>query len=156
MTPLHTDTRRFSFFDPLLLIVAGFMVFQGFTGGGEIPILTGFAVAGFLAFTKHQRYDLYPDTLVISYWAPRKIVIPLSDIRDVGSVRLPFGGPSLLLHRSRGRVLPIMPKDTEAFFVQLKASMEAAKQPPRPAAEVEPPRPKERRRRARPRRQRPS
>ena len=154
MTPLHTDTRRFSFFDPLLLIVAAVMVFQGLTVAGLIPVLTGFGVAGFLAFTKHNRYDLYEDVLVIRYWAPRKIVIPLSEIQDVGSIRLPFGGPSLLLHRTRGRVLPIMPKDPETFLVHLKAGLEAAKQPPSPVAEDEPPRPRPRRRR--PRRQRPS
>ena len=154
MTPVHTDTRRFSFFDPLLLIVAGIMVVQGFMGAGDIPVLAGFAVVGFLAFTKHNRYDLYEDALVIRYWAPRKIVIPLSEIRDVGSVRLPFGGPSLLLHRTGGRVLPIMPKDTETFLAHLKASLETAQHPPSPAAKDEPL--KQRARRRRPRRQKPS
>ena len=155
MTPLHTDNRRFSLFDPVLLIMAGFMVFQGFTGGGDIPILAGIGVAVFLAFTKHVRYDLYEDVLVIRYWAPRKIIIPMSEIVDVGSVRLPFGGPSVLVHRTRGRVLAIMPKDTETFLTLLKASVEGAKQPRSAAAEDdEPPSPKPRRRR--PRRQRPS
>ena len=156
MTPLHTDKRRFSLFDPVLLIMAGFMVVQGLTGGGDIPILAGIGVAVFLAFTKHVRYDLYEDAVVIRYWAPRKIIIPISDILDVGSVRLPFGGPSVLLHRTRGRVLAIMPKDTETFLTLLKASLESAKQPPRAASaeDDEPPRPKPRRRR--PRRQRPS
>lgn len=152
MTPIHTDTRRFSLFDPVLLIMAGFMVVQGFTGGGDIPILAGIGVAVFLAFTKHVRYDLYEDALVIRYWAPRKIIIPMSEIVDVGSVRLPFGGPSVLVHRTRGRVLAIMPKDTETFLALMKAKLESAKQPPSAAAEDEPPRP----RRRRPRRQRPS
>ena len=155
MTPLHTDTKRFSLFDPVLLIMAGFMVVQGFTGGGDIPILAGIGVAVFLAFTKHVRYDLYEDALVIRYWAPRKIIIPMSDIVDVGTVRLPFGGPSVLVHRARGRVLAIMPKDTETFLAMLKANLESAKQQPSAAAEDdEPPRPRPRRRR--PRRQRPS
>ena len=142
-------------FDPVLLIIAGFMVVQGFMGAGDIPILAGFGVAVFLAFTKHVRYDLYEDALVIRYWAPRKIIIPISEIVDVGSVRLPFGGPSVLVHRTRGRVLAIMPKDTETFMERLKASLESAKQPSSAAAEDdEPPRPRPRRRR--PRRQRPS
>ena len=132
------------------------MVVQGFTGGGDIPILAGIGLAVFLAFTKHVRYDLYEDVLVIRYWAPRKIIIPISEIVDVGSVRLPFGGPSVLVHRTRGRVLAIMPKDTETFLTLLKASLESAKQPPSAATaeDDEPPRPSTRRRR--PRRQRPS
>ncbi|MCI0816313.1 MAG: hypothetical protein J4N29_04615 [Chloroflexi bacterium] len=154
MTPLYTDKRRFSVFDPVLLIMAGFMVVQGFMGAGDIPILAGFGLAVFLAFTKHVRYDLYEDALVIRYWAPRKIIIPISDIVDVGVMRLPFGGPSVLVHRARGRVLAIMPKDQEGFLAQIKARLESEKQPPSPPAEDEPPRPRTRRRR--PRRQRPS
>ena len=154
--PIHTDRRRFSFFDPILLIIAGIMIVQGLTGRGDIPLLAGIGLMVFLAFTKHVRYDLYEDSLVIRYWAPRKIVIPLSDIMDAGSIRLPFGGPSVLLHRTRGRVLAIMPKDPESFLTQIKASLDAAKQPPSPPAEDEPPRPRTRRRRSRPRRQRPS
>ena len=157
ITPVHTDTRRFSFFDPILLFVAAILVIQGLAGAGGLPILTGFAVAAFLGFTKHSRYDLYTDALVIRYWAPRKIVVPLSEIRDVGLVRLPFGGPSVLLHRTRGRILPIMPKDPESFLAHIKANMGAPQEPPKPApaAGNEAPRPRARRRRP-PRRQRPS
>ncbi len=156
MIPVHTDRRKFSFFDPVLLIMAGVMVLQGITGGGDIPILAGIGLMVFLAFTKHVRYDLYEDVLVIRYWAPRKIVIPLSEIVDVGSARLPFGGPSVIVHRTRGRVLAIMPKDPESFREQIKASLDAAKHAPSPEVEDEPPRPRTRRRRSRPRRQRPS
>ena len=156
MTPVHTDTRRFSFFDPVLLFVAGILVVQGLMGNNALAILTGFAVAGFLAFTKHSRYELYSDALVIRYWAPRKIIIPLSEIRDVGLVRLPFGGPSVILHRSKGRILPIMPKDPEGFLAHIKANLDATPQPASPAAEQDAPKPRARRRRPRPRRQNPS
>ena len=158
ITPVHTDTRRFSFFDPILLVVAGILVIQGLAGAGDLPVLTGIAVALFLAFTKHSRYDLYTDAIVIRYWAPRKIIVPLSEIRDVGLVRLPFGGPSVLLHRTRGRILPIMPKDPETFLARIKANMSAPQEPPKPAAPTDAgdaPRPRARRRRP-PRRQRPS
>ena len=154
VTPLHTDTRRFSFFDPVLLFVAGILVLQGLMGNNGLAILTGIAVVGFLAFTKHARYDLYPDVLVIRYWAPRKIVIPLSEIQDVGLVRLPFGGPSVLVHRTRGRILPIMPKDPESFLAHMKANLVTTQQPPSPAARDAAPKPGARRRR--PRRQKPS
>ncbi len=156
MTPVHTDRRKFNFFDPVLLIMGGIMVLQGLTGGGDIPILAGIAVAVFLAFTKHTRYDLYGDALVIRYWAPRKIVIPLSEIRDVGSVRLPFTGASLVLHRTGGRVLAIMPKDPVSFMEHIKAGLDTAKQPaPVSDAGDSAPEPRPRRRRP-PRRQKPS
>ena len=155
MTPVHTDTRKFNFFDPLLLIMAAIMVIQGLMIPNDIPILAGIGVMVFLAFTRHTRYALYGDALVIHYWAPRKIVIPLSEIRDVGSVRLPFTGASLIVHRTRGRVIAIMPKDPESFREHLKAGLDAAKQPPpAPDAGAEAPTPRARRRR--PRRQKPS
>ena len=155
MTPVHTASRKFSFFDPVLLIMAGIMVVQGLVSNNLLPILAAIAVAVFLAFTKHTRYDLYGDVLVIRYWAPRKIIIPLSEIRDVGSVRLPFTGASLILHRTRGRVIAIMPKDPESFMAHIKAGLDTARQPP-PVPDRGDVAPRPRPRRRRPRRQRPS
>ena len=149
MTPVHTDTRRFSFFDPVLLFVAGILVLQGLMGNNGLAVLTGIAVVGFLAFTKHARYDLYADALVIRYWAPRKIIIPLSEIRDVGLVRLPFGGPSVLVHRRGGRVIAIMPKDPESFLAHMKAHLGTTEQRPSPAAPAAAPKPRAPRRRPR-------
>ena len=56
MTPVHTDTRKFNFFDPLLLIMAAIMVIQGLMIPNDIPILAGIGVMVFLAFTRHTRY----------------------------------------------------------------------------------------------------
>ena len=149
MTPVFSAERRFSFWDPLLLVVAGFMLLQGFVAGNLIPIITALGVGAFLAFTKHSRYELYEDALVIRYWAPRRIIIPYSDVRDVRSVRLPFGGPSLLVDRQGGRLIAIMPKDPDGFRSQMQAAMAPKDEPPAPRERADRPKPTPRRRRPR-------
>ena len=151
-TPTYSAKRRFSIWDTALLAVAGFMLLQGiFIGGDVFRMVAGLGVGIFMVFTSHSRYDLYPDALVIRYKAPRKIVVPLSEVQDVRSAKLPFGGPALLIHRKGGRVLAIMPTDPEGFLSQINAGLSAKKEPPKSNgdAQDEPGKPTPRRRRPR-------
>ena len=72
------------------------------------------------------------DALIIRYFAPRKIIIPFSDVQDVRSVRLPIGGASLVIYRAGGRAIAIMPKDAEAFLSHLEAALSTKGEPPKP------------------------
>ena len=81
--PTHTEKRRRSVWDTLLLVVAGLMIIQGFATSDPMPVLFGGGVGAFLALTRHTRYELYQDALVIRFMAPRKIVIPLAELQDV-------------------------------------------------------------------------
>ena len=123
MTPVHSDTPRFSIWDPTLLFVAGMMLFQGLTGGGVLPILSGLGVGFYLWYTKHTRYDLFQDALVTRYRAPRTRVVPLNDVLSARFARMPLGGQALLIHRRRGGVLVITPKDPEGFLSHLEAGL---------------------------------
>ena len=132
MTPVHTEKRRRSIWDMLLLAVAVFMIWQGFVTGDALPVLTGLGVGAFLFLTRHTRYELFQDALVIRFMAPRRIVVPLAEVQDIRLVRLPLGGPALLVQRTRGGGLAIMPADPEGFLARLQAGTGAKTQPPEP------------------------
>ena len=153
MTPVHTEKRRRSIWDALLFVVAGFMVVQGLLSGQAAPVLTGLGVGVFLFLTRHTRYELFQDALVIRFMAPRRIVIPLADVVDVRMVKLPLGGPALLVQRARGGGLAIMPSDPEGFLARLKAGPGIKTPSPKPETETaDAPRPAARRRPRPPRR----
>ena len=131
--PTHTEQRRRSIWDTLLLVVAGLMIIQGFVPPFDpMPVLFGAGVGGFLAFTRHTRYELYQDALVIRFMAPRRIVVPLTEMQDVRMVKMPLGGSALLVQRASGGTLAIMPVDPEGFLARLKAGPGADPQPPKP------------------------
>ena len=120
--PTHTEKRRRSIWDTLLLVVAGLMIIQGFIPPFDpMPVLFGGGVGAFLAFTRHTRYELYQDALVIRFMAPRKIVVPLAEMQDVRIMKMPLGGRALLVHRAARGALGIQPADPEWFLTPLPA-----------------------------------
>ena len=132
MNPVHTEQRRRSLWDTLLLVVAGLMIVQGFVRGDPVPVLFGLSVGAFLAFTRHTRYELYQDVLVIRFMAPRRIVVRLAEVQEVRIVKLPLGGPALLVQRASGGALAIMPADPEGFLARLQDGIGGKAQPPKP------------------------
>ena len=146
MPPTHTEKRRRSIWDTLLLVVAALMVVQGFVTSDPMPVLFGGAVGAFLALTRHSRYELYQDALVIRFMAPRRIVVPLADLQDVRIVKMPLGGSALLVQRAKGGALAIMPADPEGFLARLQALPGAGPEPPDPEQDgAEKPAPRRRR-----------
>lgn len=136
--PLHVEKRRRSIWDTLLLFVAGFMVIQGLVGGEVLPVLSGLGVGLFLFFTRHSRYELFEDVLVVRFMAPRTIVIRLADVQDVRLVKMPLGGPALLISRAGRGGLAIMPVDPEGLLARLKAAPGLKTQPAKPEADDAP------------------
>ena len=147
MTPVHSDTPRFSIWDPTLVVVAGMMLFLGLTGGGPLPVVAGLGVGFYLWYTKHTRYDLFQDVLVIRYQAPRTRVIPLSDVPSARFARMLLGGQALLIQRRRGGALAITPKDPEGFLSHLEAGFRTREEPPKPKQRAGKSKPTPRRRR---------
>ena len=147
MAPVHIDTPRFSIWDPTLLVVAGVMFFLGVTGGGPLPILIGLGVGFYHWYTKHTRYDLFQDVLVIRYRAPRTKVISLSDVLSARLARMALDGQALLIQRQRGGVLVIKPKDPEGFLSHLEAGLRPREEPPKPKPQADMRKPTPRRRR---------
>ena len=130
MMPIHTEKRRRSLWDMMLLVVAAVIIVRGIATGEALPVLTGAGVVVFLALTRHTRYELFQDVLVIRFMAPRKIVVRLAEVQDIRLVKLPLGGPALLLQRASGG-LAIMPSDPEGFLARLKAGPGFKPQPPK-------------------------
>ena len=130
--PTYTEKRRRSIWDTLLLVVAGLMIIQGFIPPFDpMPVLFGGGVGAFLAFTRHTRYELYQDALVIRFMAPRKIVVPLAEVQDVRIMKMPLGGRALLVQRADRGALVIMPADPEGFLTLLQARPGADPPPPK-------------------------
>ena len=123
MTPDYSDKTRFSLMDLIMPIFVGWLLVQGLTGGGVLSILFGLGGGAFLLFTRHRRYDLFEDALVIRYLAPRTLVVYLSDMQDVRLMRQPMVGPVLSIERKAGARLIIKPADFEGFFSRLSAAL---------------------------------
>ena len=111
-------------------VVAGWLLIQGLAGGGPFPILAGLAGVAYSLYTRHTRYDLYHDAVVIRYLAPRTVVIRLSDVQSADVVRLPLAGPALLIQRTNGRRLLIRPSDEQGFLSRLRDALSGQSAPP--------------------------
>ena len=85
-------------------------------------IAMGLGGALWLVFTRHSRYDLFQDALVIRYLAPRTKVVLLSDIQGAELERLPFAGLVLLIRQRDGGRLVITPTDVDSFRSRLNAA----------------------------------
>ena len=122
--PLHTDRPRMSGIDWLNPALALGLVVVGIIGLDTFPLVAGVALAIFVWFTRHFRYDIFPDALVVSYGKPRQKVVPLDQIAEVRSVRFGFRGDSLFVRNASGRGMIIRPSDPEQFAQQLQAALE--------------------------------
>jgi hypothetical protein len=125
MTPTYSDGYRFALNDLPGPIFGAWILLQGLTGGGPLPILLGLAAVGFTLFKRHRRYDLYEDALVVSYLVPRVLAVYLRDIEGVQVMRQPIVGLVLLIQRKTGPKLIIRPKDPREMESRLNAVLGA-------------------------------
>ena len=109
--------------DLLPPIFAGWLLIQGLAGAGPLPIVLALIGGGFLAFTRHRRYDLFEDALVIRHFGPRTRVVYLSEIEDVQIRTQAMVGTALIIDRNAGGRLIIKPSDSEAFLSRLTAAL---------------------------------
>ena len=123
VTPSYSDKNRFSITDLLMPIFAGWLLIQGFAGGGVLPVVFALSAGAYLFYTRHRRYDIFEDALVVRYLAPRTLVVFLSEIQDVRLLRQPLVGQVLLIQRKTGSRLIIKPADSEEFHSQLTAAL---------------------------------
>ena len=118
VTPLHSDTPRFSLWAVAQPVIAGVLLYQGLTGGGALPILVGLGLGFYYLYTRHTRYDLFEDVLVIRYRI-RTMVVPLTDVEGAELGGMPMSGQALLIRRRGGGLLVMTPKDPEGFLSRL-------------------------------------
>ncbi len=98
------------------IIVAGLFVL-GIYSGDPMPVVIAVAMGVFIWFTRHTRYDLYSNALVIRYGTPRQRAVPISEIEQVVTV---LGGKGLFVKRKGSGGLLIRPQDIETFKSRLE------------------------------------
>ena len=82
-----------------------------------MPVVIAVAMGVFIWFTRHTRYDLYSNALVIRYGTPRQRAVPISEIEQVVTV---LGGKGLFVKRKGSGGLLIRPQDIETFKSRLE------------------------------------
>jgi len=125
MTPTYSDGYRFALDDLPGPIFGAWILLQGLTGGGPLPILLGLAAVGFTLFKRHRRYDLYEDALVVSYFVPRVLAVYMRDIESVQVVRQPTVGPVVSIRRKAGANVIIRPSNPEEMASRLNDALNA-------------------------------
>ena len=123
--PVHTDRQRNSGFDIMRLGIVVVLVLMGILTQSLVPFLFAIGLFLFHWLTRHRRYEIFPDRLVVHYGKPRKKTIPLDEIVEVRQMNLPFGGQGIVLRRNRGIGLLLRPMDPETFAAHLDANRDS-------------------------------
>ena len=97
------------------IIVAGLFIL-GIYSGDPMPVIIAIGMAIFIWFTRHTRYNIYKNALVIYYGTPRHRAVPISDIEQVITV---LGGKGLFIKKKGSGGLLIRPQDIETFKSRL-------------------------------------
>ncbi|MFH1140280.1 MAG: PH domain-containing protein [Chloroflexota bacterium] len=106
----------------------------------QVDLLTvamGIGLLAYVWFTRHARYEIFQDRLVIYYGTPRIKSVPLSDIGEVRLIKASLGGQDLLVRRKGGGVLVIRPRDAERFAAALGEARGVSPAGPADKAEVQ-------------------
>ena len=113
---IHSDRPRTYPLQLMSPVIAGVLVVMGLMSGDPVPVALGGGLGLFVYFTRHARYTILHDSLVIHYGRPRQKTLPLADIEDV---QLALRGQGLFVRQKRGVGLLIRPTDPELFLERL-------------------------------------
>jgi len=116
--PIHTDRHRSSMLHLLSPALAAGMIMLGLAGE-PFTLVLGLGFAVYIWLTRQARYEIFHDTLVVRYWSPRRKVLPLTEIKEVQLVKLPWVGVGLAVWSKEGRPIMIRPMDAELFLARL-------------------------------------
>ncbi len=101
-------------------VLAAAMVVLGFFKGDPVSVAMGVGLLAYVWFTRHARYEIFQDRLVIRYGTPRSRSVQLSDIGEVRPVKAVMGGQDLVGAKKGGGILVIRPRDAEGFTAALE------------------------------------
>ncbi len=119
--PLHTDRYRGSGLQLISPVVAGVLILLGLLGFDPISFGLGVALAVYTGYTRHTRYEIYSNGLLVRFMLPRRQAVPFTEIEEAGMVKLSMVGEVLAVRR-KGKGLGLMlirPSDPELFLSKL-------------------------------------
>lgn len=117
--PIFSDRYGGSILQLISLGLGFVILVTGAVQGNPLSVVLGLGLVVFIWFTRHFKYEIFSDRLVIHYGAPRKQVVLVDEISDVRRARVPMGGHALVLVRKGGRGMVIKPRDQEGFIEAL-------------------------------------
>jgi hypothetical protein len=123
---IHSDRHRIPVNLTLLfsLAVAAFGLYTYIRNGdGLLLIFAGLGVGAYSWFTNPRQYDIYEDSLVVVYGAPRKRVIPFSNISHL-EMRTLATPDRLRAWLTSGRRVVLMARNPEAFHDHLQKALD--------------------------------
>ena len=119
--PIHTDKYRGSGLQLISPAVAGILVLLGLIGFDPISLMLGVGLAIYTGYTRHARYEIYSNGLLVRFMLPRRQAVPFTEIEEVGMVKLSMVGEVLAV-RKKGKGMGLMllrPSDPDLFLSKL-------------------------------------
>ena len=118
--PTLSDRSRGSPFHLLSPAIAGALVIMGLLQFEPYTIFMGVGLGLFVWLTRHARYEIFHDRLVVRFAGPRQKILPLAEIEQVELVKIPMGGQGLFVRRKSGLGMVIQPTNPEQFAAGLE------------------------------------
>lgn len=118
--PVYADNFRRSTLHIFTPVIAGVLTVFGLLQLELFNVALGIGLGLFILFTRHVRYEIFNERLVIRYMGPRRKIVDLSEIQSVQSVRMAFGGQGIFIQKKTGLGLVINPVDPDRFVVELE------------------------------------
>ena len=123
MTPAYSDSRALTARDRFTGFIGAGLLIMGAVVQSEVQLVVGAALVLYLIFTRHRRYDLYADALVIRYIGLRWMRVPLTDVQSLDVVELPVAGKRLLLRLNNQKRVLLAPQQIERFIEELRVRL---------------------------------
>ena len=124
--PVYTASFRRSMLHIFTPVIAGMLTLFGLLSLEPFNVALGIGLGLFILFTRHIRYEIFHDRLVIRYMAPRRKIVELSEIQSVQSMKRAFGGQGVFIQKKAGLGLMINPVDPEKFVAELEEAQNRA------------------------------
>jgi hypothetical protein len=129
--PVYSDSARSSIGQWMGPIVVVYLVVHSLVTNQGIALVMAIPLAMYVAYTWHTGYHIYRDTLVVQYFLPRRMVVPLAEIVHVRQAKIFPAGDGLLLSRAKGPLF-IRPRAAAQLHDLLNERIGPRQQPEQP------------------------
>lgn len=119
--PLYWDTNRRPM--ALLFILAGVAAVLGLIGKEPNLLILGLGVGAYSWLTNPKQFLIFSEYLEVAYGAPRRKVIPFTQISHVEFLSLPTIGDRVRIRMMNGRGMMLQTKNSETFHDHLEEAL---------------------------------